>query len=302
MADMTQQPTNPYQTQVDPGQSPTMLALKNLAKALPAANSAVATGQQSARDMQLQQAVAGAPQGTNTAAAQQLGQQQGQEAGQQMIQRAEQGVGEAGAIGQTGLQAQAVQNQGQIIGQQQGATQQQTDNVQRLASLSEGVKQQLYDAQMQFQKDQNGRTIFTANQLADYTAMTAQNKQVFEAQAQQANQLNQMSLEATQTAYQKVAEDLTQKYQIAKQAGDEKQAEAIAQQKHAADIAMQQAQANAANNSAAWAAGGMIVGGVAGAVVGGPAGAAVGASAGGALGTLAGNTVAKPGAATPPAQ
>jgi len=289
MADLTQQMGNPINP-VAP-ETNRLQALKNLAANIPVANSRVAAGQQAARDLQLQKAVAAAPAGTGAKAAQGIGEQQAQTAGQQMIQNAQQGIQQTGQVGQLGLAEQARQNQSTAFGEQMGAQQQAMDNTQRLANISEKAKQDLYDKQMQFQKDENGRTVFNAIQMADYAATTAQSQQQYQNYAQQAQDLNQKNLEVMQTAYENVIEDLNNKYEAAKQQGDQDTMREVAQKKHDADVAMQDAKNKAANNSAAWSAGGTIIGAVAGAVIGGPAGAMVGASAGGALGTIAGNTI-----------
>jgi hypothetical protein len=129
------------------------------------------------------------------------------------------------------------------------------DNEQKLANLSMEAKAQLYDQQINLQKDENGQTLFNAGNLADYQAMFAQNEQQYQNYAQTATNAEQMNLQAMNYAYQQVSQDLTNKYQTAKQAGDNAQAEQLAQQKYAADVSMQQLQARAANNQSMISAG-----------------------------------------------
>ena len=287
--DYTQQPLDQA---VTTGQTPRMTALQNLARQLPVASSRIAAGQQAARDMQLQQAVGAAPQGAAaTGTAQQLGAAQAQTAGQQAVQRAQTGVAELSQIGGAGLQEQARANQQQIAGMQEGLQQQQMNNVQRLAAVNEDAKKQLYDKQMQFQRDQNGMIQFNAIQMADFATTQAQNQQQYQNWAQQAYDMNQKDLQAVQTAYQKVTQDLDQKYKLAQQNADEATMAQIAQQKAAAEQAMKNKENAAKNNMEAWKTGGTIVGTVAGGIIGSiipgagtVAGAAGGAMIGGAIG------------------
>lgn len=278
-------PTDPNQPQ-----SNKLQALQNLSNQLPVANSNVAQGQAAARNMQLQQAVAAAPSTANIKqTAQQTGAASAQQAGSEMIQNAQNEVKQQGAVGQVGLQQQQQDVAGQVAGQQQGLAQQQMDNVQKLASIDEGAKQELYDKQMQFQKDQDGRTMFNTIQLADYARLKSQSDEQYQNYAQQAQQLEKRNLQVMEAAYNKVAEDLNQKYALAKQKGDQQTQLQVAAMKREADAAIERAKSRAANNQAAWTAGGTVVGAGVGAIAGGPAGASTGASVGGALGGLGGS-------------
>lgn len=270
-------------------ESPRMIALRNMAGQLPVANSRIAQGQQAARNMQLQQAVAAAPVAAPvTQSAQQAGAAQAQNAGTQMIDTAKQALQQNQQIGQVGLQEQQNVGQAKAASLQAGQKQQAMDNVQRLAVVDENAKQQLYDAQMKFEKDQAGNTLFTEQQLADYAKVQARDDQEYQNAVQKANQLSQRNIQMIDAAYNKVAEDLRQKYNIAKQKGDEQTAILIRQQQEATAEAIQREKNRIANKQAMWAAGGTIVGTVIGAF-GGPAGAVAGGSLGGAAGGMVGS-------------
>lgn len=285
MADNVQQPT-----------SPRLLALQNLAGQLPVANSRIAQGQQAARDMQLQAAVAKAPASSSniTRSAQDTGAQVAQNVGTQMVQNAQQQIQQQGQVGQLGNQEQQQINQAQVFGLQQGAREQAMDNVQKLASISQEAKQELYDQTMQLQKDEAGRTFFNERQLADYARLNAQSDEDFKNKAQQAEQVSKRNLQAMETAYNLVQEDLNQRYDLAKQRQDQATMKQIQEMKIAADRQMTKERNRAANNAAAWQAGGTIVGAVAGSFipipgVGTAAGAMMGASLGGAAGGIIGS-------------
>lgn len=269
-------------------QSTRLKALQNLSNQLPVANSQVAQGQAAARDMQLQQAVKAAPTTQNvTQAAQQTGAASAQNAGQQFIQNAGQQVKQQGQVGQLALGEQQLGNQQSLANQQQAAAKGQMDNVQRLASISEGAKQELYDKQMQFQQDELGRTLFNETQLQDYLKANAQSDEQFANYKQTADQLTKRKLQAMEQAAKLIEFDLNQKQALAEQKKDQKSAQEVAQIRKEIQEQMQRERARAANRAGAFGAGGTIVGAAAGAVIGGPAGAMVGGQAGGALGGMA---------------
>lgn len=271
-------------------ETPRLRALRNLSAQLPVANSNIASGQQAARDMQLQQAVAKAPPKANiTQAAQQTGAAEAQNAGQQMVQNAQQGIKQQGQVGQLGIQEQQRASQANVQSLQSGAKEQSMDNVQRLGNLSEQAKQELYDKQMQFERDESGRALLNETQLLDYAKLNAQNQEQFKDYAQTADQLNKRNLQAMETAYKLIASDIEQKQRVAEQKKDQSQLQELAKMKKEADEKIAKERAAAANKSAMWTAGGTIAGTAVGAAFGGPAGAMVGGAAGGAVGGMVGS-------------
>lgn len=203
-------------------QSPRLKALQNLQNALPIANQRVAQGQAAARDMQLQQAVAKAPTTQNvTQTSQQTGAAVAQQAGQQNVQQAQASVQQQGQIGQLALGEQGQANQASLANQQLSAQQQQMNNVQRLAQISEEAKQELYDKQMNFERDEAGRTLFNQTQLLDYARVNAQNNEQFQNYAQIAQQASQRKLQFMESAFNKVMADLDYQFKVAEQSGDQ---------------------------------------------------------------------------------
>lgn len=290
MADPIQQPA----VIASNAESPRMLALKNLAKNLPVANSQVAQGQVAARNMQLQQAVAAAPASTNaTATGQQVGAQQAQQAGAQQVEQAQKTTairGPLARIGTAANQEQQQQGEQKVQGLQQGAKQQEMDNAAKFAQVSEQAKKEYYDDQLQFERDENGRETMNTIQMSDWTRLKAQNAQDLQNKEQAAKQLLDRNLQMMQTAYDNVKEDLDQKYKLAKQSGDEQAAKEIQVMQQQAADRMAREKSRHDNGVGAWSTGGTIVGTAVGAYFGGAAGAQAGGSMGGAVGGAVGES------------
>ena len=280
------------------GQSTKLTALQNLQGQLPVASQRVAQGIQAARDIQLQQAVAKAPTGAAIApAAQQTAAAAVQQTGQQQAQAAQQMVQQSGQVGQLELGEQKMSGQQAVFGAQQAAEKQELGNVQRLSQLDMNAKKELYDNEISFKRDEAGRTLFNQRQLADYAKQNTVSDEQFKNYAQQAEQVNKRNLQAMESAYNIIAENLKQQSAIAEQNKDQAAKKQIQQIQIELQKRMAKARARAANNMGAWTAGGTVVGAVVGGVAGSliapgagtAAGAAAGASVGGALGSYAGS-------------
>jgi hypothetical protein len=277
MADLIQ-PQAPIQPQPE---SARLKALRSLANQLPVANQRIAAGQKAARDLQLQQAVKAAPVAAPIAStAQQTGAALSAQAGQQKLQSAQNAVEQGSEIGKTGLQEEARLGQAGLAEQQSQLRSQEMSNLDRFANISEKAKQDLYDKQMQFQKDEAGRTLFNETQLLDYAAVNARNQEEFKNYQQQAEQMSENKLKMMELAFDKVKQDLDLKYQEAKQAGDNETQAKIIQMQNDMKQQIQNEQNERAQEKAKRGAIGGIVGGVFGGIAGGPGGAAAGASAG----------------------
>lgn len=270
--------------------TPRLRALQNLSQNLPVANSRVAAGQSAARDMQLQSVVQKAPSASpTTSTAQQTGSSASQQAGQQMIEGATNQLAQQGQVAKLGNAETANANQAQVSSLQSGAREAAMDNAQRLDRVAAGAKAELYDRQMQFARDELGRTKFTNEQLADFAVSNAKSAQEYQNQAQTAQLATQRNMQMLEAAHGRIMEDLQFQYQQAKQSGDQDAMRQIRDKANSMDDMMAREKARAANKAAAWTAGGVLLGGAAGAAVGqSAAGAQGGAGVGGALGGLAG--------------
>ncbi len=272
-------------------ETPRIKALKSLANQLPVANQQLASQHQAARDIQVQNMVRKAPSSTSASTAQETGAAVATNAGAQAIARAENQAKQGQQIGQLALGEQTLASEQKVTDLRSGAREQEMNNVQRLASLSESAKRELYDQQMQFQKDQNGRVIFNEKQIQDAARLTARSDEEYNNFAQQSDQLHQRKIQVLEATQAILEEQIQQGFAQDGQKLD--QNNAIEVQRIRDDIAKKIAKAKAkkSNNKAAWTTGGTIVGGVVGGVFGGPAGAVVGASVGGAVGGAVGEQV-----------
>lgn len=240
--------------------TPRMKALQNLAGNLPVASQRIATGQNAARQIQLQQAVKAAPVGGATIApAQETGAALATNAGQQAIQNAQNQLQQQGQIGQLGIAEQGRQNQAELASLQAGSRQQAMDETQKFAALNEGLKKQLYDDTMQFQKDELGRTVFNERQLADYARLNAQSDEQFRNYEQSTKLASKRKLQLLEQAYSMIEEDLRQQYAEAEQRKDMDAKRYIMTQQKKAEQEIQRARNNAANQAMAWKAAGGVV-------------------------------------------
>lgn len=242
-----------------PTQTPRMTALQNLQNQLPAASQKIASGIQAARDIQLQQAVARAPTGAAIApAAQQTAAAATAQTGAQQVDAAKQMVQQAGQLGQLKLGEQQMAAQQKVAQQQQAARQQEITNAERLGRLDLAAKKELYDSEIQFKKDETGRTLFNERQLADYALRNARSEEEYKKYAQDAQILAKRDLQATETAFNLIMEDLKQRWSIAEQRQDQAAKEEIARIEREARLAMEKKRAKAASKAAMWQAGGQL--------------------------------------------
>lgn len=277
-------------------QSNKLKALQNLAGQIPVANQKLAQGQAAARDIQLQGSVKAAPQTAQTApAAAAVGAAQATTAATQMVEGAKSSQAQLGQVAQAGLAQQGQEQQAKTASLQAGAKQQEMDQTTRLGKISMEAKNELFDKQMVFKKDQSGQTLFNTRQLTDYAVTKSKSEEEYRTYAQKAEQINKRSLESMSHAFKLVQQDLDQKQAVAEQSKDQASAKLISDRVAAAQAAMQRHKDRVANRKAEIAGGFTILGAVVGAVVGGGTtygtGTGAGAAAGGALGATLGGAV-----------
>lgn len=267
-----------------------MSALKSLANQLPVANRRIATQQQAARDIQLQQAAAQSPVGPSAPkiapVAQQTGAAVAQMAGEQQVQAAQQTGQQLGQVADVALGEQKLANTAQIAGQQAGLREQQMSNVDRFAKLNRGLKKELYDDEMQFKRDQIGRTLFSERQLIDYAAQNARDEEEFKNYAQSAEQVSARKIQVLNNAYEKVMQQLDIEFKKAEQQKDQQTKLEIIQMQKDAKEAQRRAINKERNKGAAWRTAGALAGaGIAAYASGGqPQAIQAGAQTGGAVG------------------
>lgn len=273
-------------------QTPRMAALQNLQNQLPVASQKIASGIQAARDIQLQQAVAKAPTGAAIApAAQQTAAAATAQTGSQQVDAAKQMIQQSGQMSQLKLGEQQIGAQQQVAQQQQAARQQEMTNVDRLGRLDMAAKQEIYDKELQFKKDEAGRTLFNERQLADFAIRNVKSEEEFKNYAQKAEMVSKRKIQAMETAYKIIEEDLKQQWLLAEQQKDQTAKERIVQIRRDIEARIQREKARAANNAAAWQAAGMVAGAAIVVASGGTAAPAIlmGAQAGGGIASIVGS-------------
>ena len=242
------------------GESPRMQALKKMSASFPAANQQAAQGQQAARQIQLQQQVAQAPQGMGVRAAQATGAQQAQQAGQIAVDTAKKGQAEQIQLGQLGLQERGTQLRGAQAQSELAASQEQFETGEKLAKLGNEIKQELFDKQMEFKQDELGRTQFNNRQMVDWAISKAKSAEEFKDYQQKAQQALERKSQIMKIASQKVEQALQQEFMRAEQEKDHELKKQLQQMMAAHQQAKQNAENDINLKNAQWAAGTAIIG------------------------------------------
>ena len=264
-------------------------------------------GLRTPRSQQLQALAASVPKDNtilrNTQSQQTMGVQQAfgqaqRQPGQQMTagQIQQTGAEITKAQGQAGLGSQAQRGQTLVsTGQEQlKLRQEQQQNVlqnkaldldrqeqelqKRLYGISRQKGQELFGKQMQFKKDELGRTMFNERQLADWKVTQAKSREELAEYEQQVTQLSQRRLKMLEMAQIALKQQLEQEYQKAEQDKNQELQIRLEKAVHNAKLKYQRAQAEAANRAAR----GSAIGGIIGGVVGLGAGIALTVASGGA--------------------
>lgn len=233
------------------GQTPTQTGLAAVASNMPVRNKLVADQQRAARAIQLQQAVAGLP----PASQQQVGPaqvaamagQMAQAAGQQQVSQAQQMMKQAEGAAKLGMQEQQLAGQERLMGMAETARRENLDQVSRLAALDAKSKQELFDQEMQFARDQNNNAIFSERQLRDYALMATNREEAFRNYEQSAQMYAKRNIEMLQVMQKKVQQALESGYLDEKTRLDRETAAELAQIQKDIDNRIAKASAKAAN-------------------------------------------------------
>lgn len=226
---------------------------------------------------------------------QQIGGLAGQQAGQQQIQAAQQQAQQQVQQAQQVATQQARQQQQALAERKLNLNEQHFNNVMRLERLDSNLKNQLFDDQMAFKRDEQGRVFFNERQLADWAKTKARTVEEFKNYEQQATQTHQRRMAMLQQMHAKV----TQEMQHASRKRTQKEAQRyqkwLTDTKIALEDEIRKQKQAAAQNKALWqgvgTVAGAIIGGTIGSVVPG-AGTAAGAIAGASIGASAGSALA----------
>lgn len=263
-----------------------------IAQGMPRQTSATLQGMENARVLQMQNMFGQTSNPnqnplTNTQIAQQGSVQQGQ-AQTARVQATQQNAKGLGQLGQMELQNQKALAQERNFGRQQQLEKQQQQNLAKVASLNSQVKRDLFEKNMEFKKDELGRTQFNDRQLADYALLKARTEEDYANYEQEVGQASEMKMQILKQSYHVITQSMKQMFEQEMSTLDNFQREDLARAQANVQQKIKEEQAKARNRSSLWVAGGTVVGAVIGGVVGAVGGAGVGAAPGAAMGASIG--------------
>lgn len=261
----------------------------NMASQMPVADANAMQGIQEAQKTQMQQAVKSLPTEAAPNASQvqaQAGgaaQAQGQ-AANQALQQTQQKTTQVAGLAQ---QKQAQDNQQVLFDRNMALQKKQAELQLKLGNMSEGLKQKLFDQQMDFKKDELGRTFFNERQLADWKISQAKSEEELATYEQQSREMHAKRMAVLKTSYAKLQQVMEQGFIDKEQTLDQNMKREMTQKMAALKKKIAEEQANASNTASMFGAAGTIIGGAVGSI-GGPMGAMAGAAIGGGIGQMAG--------------
>lgn len=242
-----------------------------------------------AATLQLEQAAKGTqPVGPaqiqQTGAAVQQAQQQG------FVQAQQQGAAQATELKQQALQVEASQQQITLKEKELNIQTQQRKLQQRIYSMDRKLGNELFRKQVQFKKDQFGRTLWNEQQLSDFKRLNAQNKEELLRYEMQLSQLWEKKKSFLEIAHKKAVDKLQNEFKAESLEADVEAKKSLIALIQKLERDQAKAQADAQNSrmrtqaifSTLFTVGGAVAGGF---LTGGsPAGIMAGGQAGGALG------------------
>jgi hypothetical protein len=249
---------------------------------------------ESQRIMSMQQQQAASP-GMTPIQQRQLAAQQTAQQTQGLLQPQAQASTAAVGLSQKASEQEQAATQQAMNEQRFSLGKKQRDLQRKLEGISSQLKNELFDKQMSFSKDELGRTQWNERQLADWKLATAKNDEEFRDYQQHVEQLSQKKMMLLKAAQAKIAQEQKQLWESGEQEKNQAQSQRLAQAKVDADNKLRKQEAKAKNRAAMYRGIGQVVGAVAGAVIGipgGPAGIAAGASAGASVGGALGGMAA----------
>lgn len=266
-----------------------MQQLKKLAGAMPIANQQVASGLQQAAATQFQSAIKGAQPGMGVGTAQQTGAQAAATQAAPLVQAAQQTQQQVGQVQNLAQNQAGIESQQRLGKAQSGLAERGRAQADALAKLNNNIKNELLDSQLQFAKDERGRTLLNDRQLADAAILNAKSEEDILNYKQSIQQMNARKLQTMQAAYHKLAQAMQSGVDSAGRQLDFQTRQQIKTMMTDAEKAIQAEKNRIEANTAMWGAAGTLVGSIVGAVAGGASGAKAGGQIGGAGGGYAGS-------------
>lgn len=211
--------------------------------------------------------------------AQQAATQQAAQKGQANLAAAQSTVQQQGQLGQMALSHQAQMNQSQVQERQLGLQKKQRELENSLASLGENAKKEIFDSNMQFQKDELGRTRLNEQQLMDWKITQMKNANELAAFKQQVAQMSARKMQYLRTLHAKLSQKIEQNAKAEMGEQDRATQERILRLKLSTETSMMNEQRDAQRRMQKFVAAGTIIGTIAGGQAGGSIGGAVGSIA-----------------------
>lgn len=206
-----------------------------------------------------------------------------QQQAQPQLQARQQTIQQQGQLAQMELQEQGMQKAQRLQARKQSMAQQERENVLSLNRLQQGLGDSLFSQQMQFQKDELNRAVFTERQLLDYKVMSAKRTEDLANYQQMVTQASQFRMQLLKASYEQIEKQLQASFTLNEQEKDQAQELRLLEAKRVIEEKMRAEQNKSAERGAMiQAAGGLLS--TAGGVVMGVAGwTGVGAVVGGAM-------------------
>jgi hypothetical protein len=160
------------------------------------------------------------------------------------------------------------------------------NNIKALTAIDAQVANEIFHSNLQFKKDELGRTLFNERQLADWAATKSRNQEELANYEQMSYHALEMRQQCLRVAQNRIQQALTQEFQKEQQARDQELMTLLQEAKAKLAEKQRKAQADAANKIGLWGAIGKITGGLTGLLIAGKEGAIAGASIGEGVGTI----------------
>jgi hypothetical protein len=261
----------------------------NLAQ--PGQNQGLLDQQKATQQIQMQQAIGQMSQAgqsfRRTPFTQQMGTQAQSAFGQAQVQAAQKDLQQQSQVAGAIQQEQGQEIQSGLQKRQQASKTRLRSITNQIGTLSNNLKQDIFDKQTQFQKDELGRTYWNERQLADWKIKQVKSDEELAEFEQNISQEFEKKMALLQASEKSIRQRLEQEMQKSEQDQDQ----ALMQRLQNAEIELQRkqqkAQARAAQNAMIMGAAGTIIGAGIGTWIAPGVGTAAGASIGGGLGTAA---------------
>ena len=270
---------------------------RNLASNMPGQNTKVATELQEASKMGMQAQlgqIGQAGQGPlSVQQVQQAGAQAAAQQGQATLQAQQQQAQKAMQLSKQTAQEEQQQNQ-QKLREREFNIKKKANILQRqLGVYDEKLKNEIFDKNIKFEKDELGRTLFNERQLMDFKIYNSKSKIEFRKFEQDMRNMSKKRMRMLDISLLKIKQELNQQFEKDQLEMDQEQRMRLLKAKAALEEKIRRAKADAANRASMFSSAFTVVGAGVGGFFGGPAGAMAGAQIGGGVGNVVSGATAE---------